>query len=384
MYIELEHISKYFGTFKASDDVSFGIEKGKLVGLLGPSGSGKTTILRMLAGLEKQDEGDVIIDGKNVNALTPDQRKIGFVFQSYALFPYMTVYDNIAYGLKVQKRDKKFIKNRVNELLDLVGLPGVEKRYPNQLSGGQRQRIALARALAPQPEVLLLDEPFAAIDAKVRKELRTWLRETIDKVGITSIFVTHDQDEAIEIADEIIITNKGRIEQVGNPVDIYENPRTPFVAQFIGQSAVIKDFGKLKGFEKENDSQYGVIRPEFVEISDSTDQIRRNENFTNKDEFFRASVNKSNALENEIIANTAADSAYEDGIIEEVLFRGNTYEIKVRIGDIIVTGKTSVSTGKRTRGEHIKVLIKQLYIIEGEHTQIVKNKAFDDSQIYYI
>lgn len=357
MYIELEHISKYFGTFKASDDVNFGIEKGKLVGLLGPSGSGKTTILRMLAGLEKQDEGDVIIDGKNVNALTPDQRKIGFVFQSYALFPYMTVYDNIAYGLKVQKRDKGFIKNRVHELLELVGLPGVENRYPNQLSGGQRQRIALARALAPQPEVLLLDEPFAAIDAKVRKELRTWLRETIDKVGITSIFVTHDQDEAIEIADEIIITNKGRIEQVGNPVDIYENPRTPFVAQFIGQSAVIKDFGKLKGFEKENDSQYGVIRPEFVEISDN---------------------------ENEIIANTAADSAYEDGIIEEVLFRGNTYEIKVRIGDITVTGKTSVSTGKRTRGEHIKVLIKQLYIIEGEHTQIVKNKAFDDSQIYYI
>lgn len=357
MYIELEHISKYFGTFKASDDVSFGIEKGKLVGLLGPSGSGKTTILRMLAGLEKQDEGDVIIDGKKVNALTPDQRKIGFVFQSYALFPYMTVYDNIAYGLKVQKRDKSFIKNRVHELLDLVGLPGVEKRYPNQLSGGQRQRIALARALAPQPEVLLLDEPFAAIDAKVRKELRTWLRETIDKVGITSIFVTHDQDEAIEIADEIVITNKGRIEQVGNPVEIYENPKTPFVAQFIGQSAVIKDFGKLKGFEKENDSQYGVIRPEFVEISDN---------------------------ENEIIANTATESAYEDGIIEEVLFRGNTYEIKVRIGDIKVTGKTSVSTGKRTRGEHIKVLIKQLYIIEGEHTQIVKNKAFDDSQIYYI
>lgn len=384
MYIELEHISKYFGTFKASDDVSFGIEKGKLVGLLGPSGSGKTTILRMLAGLEKQDEGDVIIDGKNVNALTPDQRKIGFVFQSYALFPYMTVYDNIAYGLKVQKRDKKFIKNRVHELLDLVGLPGVEKRYPNQLSGGQRQRIALARALAPQPEVLLLDEPFAAIDAKVRKELRTWLRETIDKVGITSIFVTHDQDEAIEIADEIIITNKGRIEQVGNPVEIYENPKTPFVAQFIGQSAVIKDFGKLKGFEKENDSQYGVIRPEFVEISDNTEQIRRNENFTNKDEFFQVSMDKSNALENEIIANTAADSAYEAGIIEEVLFRGNTYEIKVRIGDITVTGKTSISTGKRTRGEHIKVLIKQLYIIEGEHTRIVRNKAFDDSQIYYI
>ena len=378
MYIELEHISKYFGTFKASDDVNFGIEKGKLVGLLGPSGSGKTTILRMLAGLEKQDEGDVIIDGKNVNTLTPDQRKIGFVFQNYALFPYMTVYDNIAYGLKVQKRDKKFIKNRVYELLELVGLPGVEKRYPDQLSGGQRQRIALARALAPQPEVLLLDEPFAAIDAKVRKELRTWLRETIDKVGITSIFVTHDQDEAIEIADEIIITNKGRIEQVGNPVDIYENPRTPFVAQFIGQSAVIKDFGKLKGFEKENDSQYGVIRPEFVEISDITDNKKNGTNEVRKDK-----TAKDKKSDNKTTID-AADSAYEDGIIEEVLFRGNTYEIRVRIGDITVTGKTSVSAGKRSRGEHIKVLIKQLYIIEDENTQIVKNKAFDDSQIYYI
>lgn len=378
MYIELEHISKYFGTFKASDDVSFGIEKGKLVGLLGPSGSGKTTILRMLAGLEKQDEGDVIIDGKNVNTLTPDQRKIGFVFQNYALFPYMTVYDNIAYGLKVQKRDKKFIKNRVHELLELVGLPGVEKRYPDQLSGGQRQRIALARALAPQPEVLLLDEPFAAIDAKVRKELRTWLRETIDKVGITSIFVTHDQDEAIEIADEIIITNKGRIEQVGNPVEIYENPKTPFVAQFIGQSAVIKDFGKLKGFEKENDSQYGVIRPEFVEISDFTDNIKNGTN-----EVWKDKTAKDKKSDNETTID-AADSAYEDGIIEEVLFRGNTYEIRVRIGNITVTGKTSVSAGKRSRGEHIKVLIKQLYIIEDENTQIVKNKAFDDSQIYYI
>lgn len=378
MYIELEHISKYFGTFKASDDVSFGIEKGKLVGLLGPSGSGKTTILRMLAGLEKQDEGDVIIDGKKVNTLTPDQRKIGFVFQSYALFPYMTVYDNIAYGLKVQKRDKKFNKNRVHELLELVGLPGVGKRYPDQLSGGQRQRIALARALAPQPEVLLLDEPFAAIDAKVRKELRTWLRETIDKVGITSIFVTHDQDEAIEIADEIIITNKGRIEQVGNPVEIYENPKTPFVAQFIGQSAVIKDFGKLKGFEKENDSQYGVIRPEFVEISDFTDNIKNGTN-----EVWKDKTAKDKKSDNETTID-AADSAYEDGIIEEVLFRGNTYEIRVRIGNITVTGKTSVSAGKRSRGEHIKVLIKQLYIIEDENTQIVKNKAFDDSQIYYI
>ena len=224
MYIELKNINKSFGDFQASKDVNFAIEKGKLVGLLGPSGSGKTTILRMLAGLEYQDSGDICINGNVVNDLPSSQRGIGFVFQNYALFPYLTVYDNIAYGLKIQKKDKKFIKQRVTELLDLVGLPGLEKRYPDQLSGGQRQRIALARALAPNPEVLLLDEPFAAIDAKVRQELRTWLRETIDKIGITSIFVTHDQDEAIEVADEIIITNEGRVEQMGDPVEIYLHP----------------------------------------------------------------------------------------------------------------------------------------------------------------
>ena len=267
MYIELKNINKSFGDFKASDNVSFGIEKGKLIGLLGPSGSGKTTILRMLAGLEKQDSGDIIIDGKNVNKLPSNERGIGFVFQSYALFPFMTVYDNIAYGLKVQKKDKKFIRQRVAELLELVGLPDVGKRYPDQLSGGQRQRIALARALAPQPELLLLDEPFAAIDAKVRKELRTWLRDTIDKIGITSIFVTHDQDEAIEVADEIVITNKGRVEQIGNPVEIYLEPKTPFVAQFIGQSAVIEDYSKLKGFETAEGKTSAIIRPEFIEIN---------------------------------------------------------------------------------------------------------------------
>lgn len=362
VYIELKHISKSFGDFKASDDVSFEIKKGKLVGLLGPSGSGKTTILRILAGLEKQDEGDVVIDGKYVNDLTPDQRKIGFVFQSYALFPYMTVFDNIAYGLRVQKKDKKYIKSRVTELLELVGLPGVEKRYPDQLSGGQRQRIALARALAPQPEVLLLDEPFAAIDAKVRKELRSWLRETIDKVGITSIFVTHDQDEAIEIADQIIITNNGRVEQVGNPEDIYENPKTPFVARFIGQSSVIEDFGKLKGFEKTNENQYGVLRPEFIEISDIDS---------------RRKWSGTAGVEND-------DTDYEDGMIEEVFFRGDTYEVRVRIKDIVITGKILPDNGKKNRGDRVKVFIKQLYVIDGESTQIVKNKAFDDSLLYYI
>ena len=178
--LEVEHISKSFNKTPVLKDVGFNLEKGQAVSIIGSSGSGKTTILRMLAGLEHQDSGDICINGNVVNDLPSSQRGIGFVFQNYALFPYLTVYDNIAYGFKIQKKDKKFIKERVTELLDLVGLPGLEKRYPDQLSGGQRQRIALARALAPNPEVLFLDEPFAAIDAKVRQELRTWLRETID------------------------------------------------------------------------------------------------------------------------------------------------------------------------------------------------------------
>ena len=215
MYVELKHINKHFGNFKASDDVTVGIEKGKLIGLLGPSGSGKTTILRMIAGLENPDSGEIIIDGKVINNVPASKRGIGFVFQSYALFRYMTVFDNVAFGLKIAKKPANEIKERVHELLELVGLSGLEKRYPSELSGGQRQRVAFARALAPNPQLLLLDEPFAAIDAKVRQELRSWLKGMIQKLGVTSIFVTHDQDEAIEVADEIIITNRGRIEQVG-------------------------------------------------------------------------------------------------------------------------------------------------------------------------
>ena len=201
-YVELKGVNKSFGDFKASKDISFGIQKGRLIGLLGPSGSGKTTILRMLAGLETADSGDIIIDGKVVNDVPASQRGIGFVFQNYALFRYMTVWDNIAFGLQVQKWPKEKIRARVEEMLELVGLSQFAKRFPNQLSGGQRQRVAFARALAPNPQLLLLDEPFAAVDAKVRKELRSWLRQMISTVGVTSIFVTHDQDEAIEVADE--------------------------------------------------------------------------------------------------------------------------------------------------------------------------------------
>ena len=233
MYVELKNINKVFGDYKASNNVNFGIEKGKLVALLGPSGSGKTTILRMIAGLEHPDSGDIIIDGKVVNDIPASKRGIGFVFQNYALFRYMTVYDNIAFGLRVQKVSKKKIDERVKELIKLIGLEGLDNRFPSQLSGGQRQRVAFARALAPNPQLLLLDEPFAAIDAKVRQELRSWLKEMIEKLGVTSIFVTHDQDEAIEVADEIIITNKGRVEQKGSPVEIYQNPQTAFAASIL-------------------------------------------------------------------------------------------------------------------------------------------------------
>jgi sulfate transport system ATP-binding protein len=228
MYVELKNINKSYGDFKASDDVSFGVEKGKLVGLLGSSGSGKTTILRMIAGLESADSGEIYIDGKLVNDVPAGERGIGFVFQNYALFKYMTVYDNVAFGLTIQKKSKAEIKTRVMELIEMVGLKGMEKRFPHQLSGGQRQRVAFARALAPNPQLLLLDEPFSALDAKVRAEIRSWLRSMIDSLGITSIFVTHDQDEAIEVAHEIIITNHGKIEQVGTPTEIYRN-RVPTV-----------------------------------------------------------------------------------------------------------------------------------------------------------
>ncbi|MCH5344842.1 MAG: sulfate ABC transporter ATP-binding protein [Acetatifactor sp.] len=233
MYVEMKHINKTFDGFQASKEVSFGVAKGHLAALLGPSGSGKTTILRMIAGLDKPDSGDIIIDGARVNDIPGSKRGIGFVFQNYALFRYMTVADNIAFGLQVQKKSKAEIKERVGELLQLISMEDLGKRYPHQLSGGQRQRVAFARALAPNPHLLLLDEPFAAIDAKVRRELRTWLRNMIEKVGITSIFVTHDQEEAMEVADTVIITNQGKIEQIGTPEDICLHPQTDFVADFI-------------------------------------------------------------------------------------------------------------------------------------------------------
>jgi sulfate transport system ATP-binding protein len=249
MSIEVQGVSKTFGTFTALDDVSLNFPDGELVALLGPSGCGKTTLLRVIAGLEHADSGRVILDGDDATDKDVRQRRVGFVFQHYALFRHMTVFENIAFGLRVRPRrerpSEKEIRAKVERLLDLVQLSWVANRFPSQLSGGQRQRIALARALAVEPRVLLLDEPFGALDAKVRKELRRWLRALHDELHISSIFVTHDQEEALEVSDRIVLVNKGRIEQIGKPKVIYERPATAFAYGFIG--AVNEFHGRIEG-----------------------------------------------------------------------------------------------------------------------------------------
>jgi sulfate transport system ATP-binding protein len=239
--IAASNVTKRFGEFLALDDVSLDVQDGSLTALLGPSGSGKSTLLRVIAGLEIPDAGEVSLAGAAATGLPPQERGIGFVFQHYAAFKHMTVRENVAFGLSVRKRPKAEIRARVHELLDLVGLEGMADRFPSQLSGGQRQRMALARALAPQPKVLLLDEPFGALDAQVRADLRAWLRRLHDEVHVTTVLVTHDQEEALEIADVIAVMNRGRIEQVGGPRELYDAPVNPFVMGFLGPVSRIGD-----------------------------------------------------------------------------------------------------------------------------------------------
>lgn len=350
MYVELKNINKNFGDYKASDNVNFGVEKGKLIGLLGPSGSGKTTILRMIAGLETPDSGDIIIDGVRVNDLAASKRGIGFVFQNYALFRYMTVYDNIAFGLRVQKADKKKIDERVRELIKLIGLEGLEKRYPSQLSGGQRQRVAFARALAPNPQLLLLDEPFAAIDAKVRKELRSWLREMIEKLGVTSIFVTHDQDEAIEVADEIIITNKGRIEQTGTPIEIYHNPKTAFTASFFGETTFVDDYLKFHNFEHIENVEKAIIRPEFVKVT------KKNE------------VQKYK-------------SSASHGVAKNVLFRGDSIEVVVDVDGTELKARRGLDEQAIEVGEEVDVFLYRIFVTIGDKAYLLDNKSISEDSL---
>jgi len=251
MSIEARDVTKRFGSFTALDDVSVEVPGGSLVALLGPSGSGKSTLLRVIAGLERPDSGAVLLDGVEVTSVPTQRRGVGFVFQHYAAFKHMSVRDNVAFGLKLRRLSKREIRRRVDELLELVQLGGLAGRYPAQLSGGQRQRMVLARALAVEPRVLLLDEPFGALDARVRAELRAWLRRLHDEMHVTSVFVTHDQEEAMELADRIVLMNHGRIEQAGDPRDLYERPTNDFVMRFVGP---VTRFGDL------------VLRPHDLDV----------------------------------------------------------------------------------------------------------------------
>ncbi|WP_019638458.1 sulfate/molybdate ABC transporter ATP-binding protein [Paenibacillus fonticola] len=348
MHVEVKNLEKHFGSFHAVKDVSFGIEKGQLIGLLGPSGGGKTSILRILAGLEQPDSGEILFHGQRVNGLAPQERGIGFVFQSYALFKHMTVFDNIAFGLQVKKEAKSKIKERVMELVELTGLKGFEHRYPHQLSGGQRQRVAFARALAPEPQLLLLDEPFAAIDAKIRQELRSWLRELIERVGITSIFVTHDQDEAIEVADEIMIINQGRLEQKGTPWDIYKDPYTPFVASFVGQSTLVEKASDLKGFETEAEDPgiRALIRPEYIEVG----------------------------TEQEFVLKSATAA----GVVKHLHFRGSEWLVEVEVGGHKLTTFRSLEKETLQAGQEVRVLVHRAYLFNDEKSWIVENPLKGD------
>jgi sulfate/thiosulfate transport system ATP-binding protein len=354
MHIEVRNLNKNFGDFHAVKDVSFEIEKGHLIGLLGPSGGGKTSILRMLAGLETPSSGDIIFHGNRVNDLPPQERGIGFVFQNYALFKHMTVYDNIAFGLKVKKQSKEQIRERVMYLVELTGLKGFEHRYAHQLSGGQRQRVAFARALAPEPQLLLLDEPFAAIDAKIRTELRTWLKDMIERVGITSIFVTHDQEEAIEVADEIMIISKGRLEQKGSPWDIYKNPETPFVASFIGESTIVDNIAQIKGFEDAGGraGTKALIRPEYIEIG-KPGEIK-------------------------------LASATLPGKVKHLHFRGSEWMVELLVGDTKLITYRSLEKEVLHPGDQVNVLVHRAYLFNDNESWIAENKLKVDPMPIHI
>jgi len=262
MSIQVRHVTKRFGDFTALDDVSLDVPSGALLALLGPSGSGKTTLLRIISGLEVADSGNVLYHDEDVTDAAVRERNVGFVFQHYALFRHMTVFENIAFGLRVRKTPKAEVRERVHELLRLIQLEGLERSLPSQLSGGQRQRVALARALAPAPKVLLLDEPFGALDAKVRTELRQWLRRLHDEIHVTSVFVTHDQEEAFEVSDRVVIMSQGRIEQEGSPGEIFEKPANPFVMDFLGNVNVFH--GSVAGGR----AQLGSLDLEYPEYPD--------------------------------------------------------------------------------------------------------------------
>ncbi|MFA5955431.1 sulfate/molybdate ABC transporter ATP-binding protein [Hyphomicrobium sp.] len=359
MSIEVQGVNKAFGAFKALDDVSLNFPDGELVALLGPSGCGKTTLLRVIAGLEYADSGRILLDGTDATDKDVRQRRVGFVFQHYALFRHMTVFENIAFGLRVRPRrerpSEKEIRAKVTRLLDLVQLGWVANRFPSQLSGGQRQRIALARALAVEPRVLLLDEPFGALDAKVRKELRRWLRTLHDELHISSIFVTHDQEEALEVSDRIVLINKGRVEQIGSPKEIYETPATAFAYGFIG--AVNEFRGRVEGG--------------YVHVGDERLRIDR-DRFSDGQEV----IAFSRPQDTEIVADANADDGVSvrvnriigNGPIVrvELVANGEAREGRKEFFEVEVSGSELQSLGLST-GQRVKLRGRKLSVFSNQN-----------------
>lgn len=362
MYLELKDICKRYvdakpGEADAVSHVDLDIEKGELIALLGPSGSGKTTLLRMIAGLDQPTSGEIYIDGTRVNDLAPAFRKVGFVFQNYALFRYMTVFQNVAFGLEVQKKSPDEIRARVDELLELIGLSEFRDRYPNQLSGGQRQRVAFARALATRPAILLLDEPFAAIDSKVRKELRTWLRQMIREVGVTAVFVTHDQDEAVDMADRIVLLKDGKVEQIGTAYEVYKEPSTAFAATFIGDSAVWDTFCGFKGFDDitEDDGRRVVVRPEYVE------------SFREDNPKFRDMIQYS-----------------DPGTVTDVVFRGTFTEVTLDVNGIKLICRRSPERRPVNVGDQMRVLVYRINVFDDTGASVIRNDFLKDIEIEFM
>jgi sulfate transport system ATP-binding protein len=359
MSIEVLGVSKAFGAFKALDDISLKFPDGELVALLGPSGCGKTTLLRVIAGLEYADSGRILLDGIDATEKDVRQRRVGFVFQHYALFRHMTVFENIAFGLRVRPRRERpsesQIRAKVTRLLDLVQLGWVANRFPSQLSGGQRQRIALARALAVEPRVLLLDEPFGALDAKVRKELRRWLRTLHDELHISSIFVTHDQEEALEVSDRVVLINKGHVEQIGTPQDVYHRPETAFAYGFIGS---VNEFrGKVEdGFLRVGDEKLRISGQQFRDgqevIAFSRPQDTEIVSYDTSQDGISARINR--VLENGSVARI------------ELVANGQAREGKKEFFEVELLGSEVESLGLST-GQRVKLRGRKLSVFSDQN-----------------
>jgi sulfate/thiosulfate transport system ATP-binding protein len=335
--ITLRGVNKRYGEFAALDDVDFAVQSGSLTALLGPSGSGKSTLLRAIAGLDEPDTGTITINGRDVTHVPPQRRGIGFVFQHYAAFKHMTVRDNVAFGLKIRRRPKAEVNEKVDNLLETVGLSGFQTRYPGQLSGGQRQRMALARALAVDPQVLLLDEPFGALDAKVREDLRAWLRRLHDEVHVTTVLVTHDQSEALDVSDRIAVLNKGRIEQVGSPTEVYDSPANGFVMSFLGAVSALNGI---------------LVRPHDIRVGRNPEMaIAAGDGTAESTGVIRATVDRIVYLGFEV--RVELTSAPTGGPFTAQITRGDAEALRLNEGDTVYVRATRVPLiGRQTQVPH--------------------------------